>query len=45
MVAMEAWLVNYSYKYWHFSYGDRYYSFWKHADAGSRKADYGPIEL
>lgn len=41
IAATQAGLVNYSYEYWHFSYGDRYASFWK--KKSYKKAMYGPV--
>lgn len=43
IAATQAGLVNYLYEYWHFSYGDRYASFWKEPQPEKRNAQYGSI--
>lgn len=43
MAATKAGLVNYTYEYWHFSYGDRYATYWQQADLNSAIACYGAV--
>jgi D-alanyl-D-alanine dipeptidase len=42
MAAEKAGLTNYSYEFWHFSYNDRYASYWQEMEASKRCAAYGP---
>ena len=42
--AAHVGLVNYVYEWWHFSYGDRYASFWQEADVEKRTALYGAVQ-
>ncbi|OJW66922.1 MAG: hypothetical protein BGO68_01710 [Candidatus Amoebophilus sp. 36-38] len=44
IAATESGLVNYSYEYWHFSWGDRYAAYWLEKVPSQRKALYGPAE-
>jgi len=41
MAAAKAGLINYSYEYWHFSFGDRYAVYWTQKDELKRYAIYG----
>jgi len=43
MAAAKAGLVNYTYEYWHFSYGDRYATYWQESDPAKRIAVYGSL--
>ncbi|BDC34396.1 D-alanyl-D-alanine dipeptidase [Candidatus Dependentiae bacterium Noda2021] len=43
MAATKAGLVNYSYEFWHFSYGDRYAAFWTKKNSDDRIACYGSL--
>jgi D-alanyl-D-alanine dipeptidase len=43
LAANRAGLVNYSYEFWHFSYGDRYAAYWLEKNSSQRKAIYGAV--
>lgn len=43
IAAATAGLTNYVYEYWHFSYGDRYASYWQEPVAQKRYALYGSL--
>lgn len=43
MAATRAGLTNYVYEFWHFSYGDRYASYWRQANPQARRAIYGSV--
>jgi zinc D-Ala-D-Ala dipeptidase len=43
LAATRAGLVNYSYEFWHFSYGDRYAAYWLEKNPSQRKAIYGSV--
>lgn len=45
VAATCAGMVNYQFEWWHFSYGDRYASYWKEADATKRVALYGSAQI
>jgi D-alanyl-D-alanine dipeptidase len=43
LAATRAGLANYSYEFWHFSYGDRYAAYWLEKKPSQRKAIYGTV--
>ena len=43
IAATKAGLINYVYEFWHFSYGDRYASYWQEANPDARQAIYGSV--
>ena len=45
VAATTAGLVNYQFEWWHFSYGDRYASYWQEQDPAKRIAIYGVAQL
>jgi D-alanyl-D-alanine dipeptidase len=44
LAATKSGLINYSYEYWHFSYGDRYAAYWLEKVPSKRVAIYGAVE-
>jgi len=43
IAATQAGLTNYVYEFWHFSYGDRYASYWRESHPALRSAIYGSV--
>lgn len=43
IAATQAGLINYVYEFWHFSYGDRYASYWSETNPDARQAIYGSV--